>query len=111
MTLKESLSTLMEYLLISSMISFLFFDSKWFFTVSIPGYFVYRKMAKEKYKKRRDEIIREQFCSMIESVSTSLSAGLSVENAFSESKKEMEKLYGEDSLIVMEISDMMQKIN
>ena len=66
------------------------------------GVMFFRKKTNEKILKDK-KILEEQFCEAIRSVQTALKAGYSVENAFIQSKADMEKQYGKESYIYKEL--------
>ncbi len=78
----------------------LFFDSYIAMAILFPIVVLWVLLQKYLDKMRRRRIIGIQFRDAIYSVLTSLRAGYSVENAFVESKKDMELLYGAKSDIV-----------
>ena len=78
----------------------LFYDSYIAMVLLSPMIIFWVLLQKYIDRMRRRRIIGIQFRDAIYSVLTSLKAGYSVENAFRESKKDMELLYGEKSDIV-----------
>lgn len=64
---------------------------------------LYFRMSAGKQRDRRKEELTLQFKECILSVAASLRAGYAVENAFLESRSDMELLYGKDSLIYQEL--------
>lgn len=92
------------------LVSFLFYDSIIAFFMGIPAFIFYFRNTKKRLIKKRLNLVREQFCEMINSLSTSIAAGLSLENSIIESKKEMVNRFGEDSYISIELSDIVSKI-
>ena len=66
------------------------------------GVVYFRRLKDNKTEKCRLELI-QQFKECILSVATSLRAGYAVENAFLESRKDMQLLFGEESLIFQEL--------
>ena len=111
MTSKEIVKILSEYVIIIFSISYLFYDSMIVFLLLIPGFIFYLKNSKRKLIEKRKDSLKIQFKDMIDAVSTALTSGMSVENAFKEACKDMEKLYGENSYIVIELKDILQKIS
>lgn len=88
---------------LAGLISYTFYDSWYAAAALIPVGFLFMKKVKDELKERRRARLRRQFQDMIDSVSSALSAGYSVENAFYEARKDMIRLYGQDSLIVSEL--------
>lgn len=112
-TKEEYLKYIAIYCLITLLISYLFYDSIIPFFVFIPFFFSFLKRIEKSICEKQKETLKEQFCEMISSLSTAISAGTAVDNAFTECLYDMEKLYGENSLIVQEVSNICecQKIN
>lgn len=100
---REILKYTLLYLVLSTAIAYAFYDSASAFIVMLPlGVLYFRQVRKVLAGKRKDKL-RRQFQDMIDSVSSSLSAGYSVENSFYEARKDMRRLYGKDSLIAAEL--------
>lgn len=70
--------------------------------LSAVGVLAFRVICRKKAKGARNELAAE-FRECILSVSASLRAGYSVENAFLEAEKDMEMMYGKDALICGEL--------
>ena len=93
-------------------ITYLFYRSIVFSVLSgvlfgIPGIYLERK-------KEREEQCREitlQFRQGMQSISAALNAGYAIENAFGEAKKDLELLYGKNSLLVQEFSKIMTQLS
>lgn len=84
-------------------LAMVFYRSAWAVLPLAPiGCFLMKQMRARKGEKLRLELA-EQFKECILSVSASLQAGYAVENAFLESRDDMGKLYGKDSLIYEEL--------
>lgn len=91
------------YLILITAIAYTFYDSMTAFVIMLPlGVLYFKQIGKILAGKRKDKL-RRQFQDMIDSVSSSLSAGYSVENSFYEARKDMRRLYGNDSLIAAEL--------
>lgn len=71
--------------------------------LGIVGYYAFRSIRRKKMKRAVEELAA-QFRECILSVVSSLQAGYSVENAFLESEKDMELMYGDNSLIGGELT-------
>lgn len=92
-------------------ISWLFYDSLWGGLLTPVCFLVLRKIyVQRRVKSRRDELA-EQFMDALKSVSSALSAGFSMENAWKEAQKEMLMLHGRDSMIVTELAAMNRAIS
>lgn len=98
------------YIGLTFIVSYLFYDS--FIAFCIISLFcpVYLLKKKKQFINSMKEKMKCQFCDMIESVETSLSASMSVENAFINSRSDMEKLHGKDSVIIYEIDEIIKKL-
>lgn len=68
------------------------------------------RYVRQYQKKKRLEKMEVQFKEMIQILSSSLSAGYSVENAVAACKKELELMYGADGLMTKEVSYMVQQM-
>ena len=88
-------------------IGYVFYNSFIIGVALIPIIFLYILVRRKGYIRRKRQQLLMQFKAGMEAVSVALSAGYSVENAFSEAHKEMEYLYGSKS----EISELFLQIN
>ena len=95
--------------------------------IAVVGYFFYRSwiaclclipvlilLLKEKKKdlaKKRRQELSIQFKDLILAVSANQKAGYSIENAFRESYRDMEMLYGSEGIICMEIRYMIASLD
>ena len=99
-----------QALLLSLLISWLFYRSPWGMLVFVGVWpFLYwgRKRAEIKRQQQR---LREQFKECIRVVTASLYSGYSVENAFLEAEKELTHLLGEKAEICRELRVINQQI-
>ncbi len=95
----HDLPLFLQGVLIAVMFGRLFYDSWIAVAVLLPvafPWFVHGKLAE---KRRNTRLVGIQFKDAIASVLTGLKAGYSVENAFVESCRDMDLLYGKNSLI------------
>ncbi|MCR4740511.1 MAG: type II secretion system F family protein [Lachnospiraceae bacterium] len=106
----ELLLTIAEYALAAGLIAFLFYDSVFSLFFISPGILLYMANKRKQYIKVRNCRVKKEFSDMIMSVSTALSSGFSIENAFKESYKDMASLYGSDSLICRELSGFIGRL-
>lgn len=88
---------------------FLYLFYKSVFISSIASVFfalLYVRIQKQNKIQKRKWELNLQFKEGIQSVSAGLQAGYSIENAFIEAKKDMELLYGSESMIVRELKNI-----
>lgn len=109
MSIKEYIIYSSAYIAAVSVISFLFYDSVIPVLISIPGIIIYLKKIREILCKKRKNRLTLEFKDFINAVSSLLSTGYSLENAITESKKELVSVHG-DSLITMEVEQMTKKL-
>ena len=80
-----------------------FYQSLWaVLPLSGIGFWYYKRLCREKAYQCREEL-GTQFRECLLAVSAALQAGYAVENAFVESREEMQSLYGKESLIYQEL--------
>ncbi|MCF0228720.1 MAG: type II secretion system F family protein [Parasporobacterium sp.] len=90
---------------------YLFYRSFWVLTLLLPCMIIYRKVSRKERSAARARLLNRQFKDMMDSLSASLRAGYSVENALKEALREMKIMHGEDSPIYIEISLMLSEIS
>lgn len=99
----ERIRTILVCAVITVFFAYFFYRSLWAVVpLGTIGGYVFWDIRNKKAKKERNELA-EQFRECILSVVSSLQAGYSVENAFLESEKDMELMYGNFSLIGEEL--------
>lgn len=91
------------YSLICAVIAATFYRSVIAFLVLLPGLVVGIKPYKNYLIKKRKGRLTDEFSECLYSVSSSVKAGYSIENAFLEARKDMEMFYGKKSLMAQEI--------
>ena len=80
-------------------LNYFFYREWWAYVLLIPvGVLYFRLECGNLIRKKQDQV-REQFVELLRFTVTSLRAGYSVENAFLDSYADLEKLYGERSVI------------
>ena len=94
------------YMIAAGFFSWLFYDSAYALFLFAPFFILFIKAVKKLKRRKRDEEMEEGFLSALNSVSTSLSAGVSAENAFVQAETDMGKLYGNSSVIVKELDSV-----
>lgn len=87
-------------------VAVLFYRSLWGCLWAPVLYVVLYKRVKESGKEQQKEILLEQFVQGIRILNTSLQAGFSMENAWIEVQKELEVLYGRESIFVQEVREI-----
>ncbi len=109
-TAKERAIVIGEGLLIGVLVSYLFYHSPVALILLIPFFPVWiRKKKKEKSEKRRDRL-RNEFKECLQAVSGALSAGYSMENAWKDAEKEMNRFLGAEADMTKELRRMNKKI-
>lgn len=87
-------------------LSFFFYRSVWAcLPLTVIGVLYFRMLQQKDRAKCREELTL-QFKECILSVAASLKAGYAIENAFMESRRDMELLYGKDSQIYRELEQI-----
>ena len=89
----------------------MFYRSLWGLIVLAPMGLYFLKTIKEDECKKRKTRLALQFKDCIKSVSASMKAGYSVENAFRESLKDINLVYGEDSLMSAELRSIISGLS
>ena len=100
---KEGIGNLLTYIILIGVISVLFYRSLTAFLLLLPGCFLFMKDRAGVLAAQRENTMREEFLTAMQSFETSLKAGSSAENAVRESITEMEKIYSPDCFIVTEL--------
>lgn len=107
---KEWALCLFGYMGIISILSFLFYDSVWGFISLLPFLFFYIGHTKKASVSKHQEQLNREFLKALQSLSSSLAAGFSPENALFETAIDMEKLYGRKSVIYRELTQINNQI-
>lgn len=108
---KEWLICVAQYLMITGMVSILFYDSAKAFLMLIPFFYVFVKRRKEKLREKRLNELKCQFIQMISSMAAALVAGFSIENALKEAYTDMVNLYEDGAIILEELNQMINRIH
>lgn len=104
---KEGVLYALEGAAVVAMIGYFFYHS-WIACLCLaPVFFLFLKDKKKELAKKRRQELGIQFKDMILSVAANQKAGYSIENAFRESYRDMEMLYGTKALICTEIRHIM----
>lgn len=106
LSVQERMKCLGMALALGATIAFLFYNS-WYATVLIPViYVILRKRAVHAGIEKRQEELAKEFLDTLRTISASLLAGFSMENAWKEAEKEIGMLYGENSYMYLELEAM-----
>lgn len=92
------------------MLSFVFYRSVCGFFCLVPAGICYPLVIRRELKKKRLEILLVQFKDAILALASCLNAGYSVENGFLEALREMDRVYGRESMISKEIRLLLHKV-
>ncbi|ADL02776.1 type II secretion system F family protein [Lacrimispora saccharolytica] len=90
--------------------SYVFYRSVASFLLFLPMIFIFPHIKKSELKKKRLQQLNLEFKEGILLLASFLSAGYSVENAFSASVKELVILYGEEGMVSMEFGHIVSQI-
>ncbi len=110
MTPAETARYCFIYLLMIALISYVFYDLIYAALIFLPMIFLFLRYVKWGLIRKRKDLLKIQFRDMIDSIASALKAGYSIENAFYESRKDMLRLHGRDSLIVKELDYFFLKL-
>ena len=103
LSLREYVKAFFMYLISDAAIAFFFYRSFTFFLVLLPGFYFFVRFYSGRKKNERLKRLKEEFGETLRSVSGSMNAGLSMENAFLSALDDMKLFYGEESLMAEEI--------
>ncbi|WP_331673873.1 hypothetical protein, partial [Eisenbergiella porci] len=88
---------------IAALLAWFFYHSFWAVLPLSPLILFTFKETEKTLIRRQRQRLADQFKDTILSVAAGLQAGYSIENAFLEAGKDMERLYGDDSLMAIEL--------
>lgn len=103
LTFKEHGKCLAGAVLLTAVIAYLFYDSAWGFLIFPAVYVILRKRGSAQGSARVQAQIGKEFLDVLRTVSSALLAGLSMENAWREAAREIEGLYGDNSIMGREL--------
>ncbi len=99
----EQMVYLAQGLLLTGSFAYFFYRSVWAFLCLTPFLIFFRRKKRRMLAKKRRQELSIQFKDAVLSVSANQKAGYSVENAFKEAYRDMEMLYGAESMICREL--------
>lgn len=100
---KEWLLYISEGILLIAIVGYFFYRSWIACLCLIPMLFLFLKEKKKDLARKRRQELSIEFKDMILAVSANQKAGYSIENAFRESYRDMEMLYGAEAVICLEM--------
>ncbi len=100
---KEKLYIFLVWSLVACVFGYLFYQSVIAAICIMCGITIFSKEIRKSLMVRRRKEVRNQFKEVMLSVSSALRAGYSVENAFTEAITDMKMLFGNESLICVEL--------
>jgi len=109
-TILENVRYIAEGLLIASILGYLFYNNIFGIIGLSPLALIYRRRKKAQLVEKRKWQLNQEFRDAITSISAALNSGYSAENAFYEGWKDLKLLYKEDSLIMEELSYIINQI-
>ena len=103
---REKGTCLLKAVVLSIVIAYLFYQH-WLGLIFIPiFYFFFRKRTIREGMIVRQNELATQFLDALRTVSASLLAGYSMENAWREASVEVENLYGKDAILLQELEEI-----
>ena len=107
----EWLGCAFVYIILSVSAAWLFYDQIYAMFVFAPFFPCFSTAVRSFKGRKRDEELTDEFMKALISVSTSLAAGISPENAFVFAASDMEKLYGKKSAITRELGIINMRVS
>lgn len=109
-TWRERIKYLMIFFLLDGIISYLFYASVIPFVAAMPlGIYFFREVRKTLCKNRQNRL-SEQFLMSMQAVSTSLTAGYSVEQAFEDALQDLHQIYQDNDMIILEFQYIVSQL-
>lgn len=106
LTPKEHTACAAKTIVLSAVLAYLFYDSfRGLLLLPVLYLAIRRSKVKAGIRRVQDELAKE-FLDVLRTLSTALLAGLSMENAWSEAGREIHILYGEDSVMGRELTEI-----
>ena len=106
----DYLKAVLQGSLLILLTAYLFYGTLLSALLLLPYLFWYLKSWKKDILKRKQHTFRLQFKEAIQSISSALSVGYSVENAMREALKDMQSIYKNDELILKELTFMVRQL-
>ena len=107
---KELMISIVVYVATSVAVAWLFYDSVIAAIVFAPFYLIYQRAVRAVSSRRKTEEMTDGFIRSLNSITSSLAAGLSAENAFISAAADMEKMLGRRAVIVKELNNVNARV-
>lgn len=95
-------------LLVLFIISYLFFNSNWVFTLSVPLLIPYIKTWEKSKENQMKQEFMSQFKEFLLALATAISAGYAVENAVVEARVDLQRQFSTRSRLIVDLLKMEQ---
>lgn len=96
--------------IVTFLISWLFYDSIFGIVFIVPVFLVVQKIYKENKKDKFKEQILKEYKEFLNGISEWITSGVSVESAFVKEEKEIEELFGKNSILLPFIKEINFKV-
>ncbi len=110
MTIKDWGIVILKSFMATVIIAYLFYDSPVVCIIFPIVFLCFKKSVKHDGIQRQKQELTEEFMNVLKILSANLLAGYSIENSWKEAESEMRMMYGENSLMLLEIVDMNRQI-
>lgn len=108
--MQERAVMMLKSAFVTGVTAWLYYRSAWAVPFLAPIWlWYYRRIEAECIEKKKQEFLR-QFKDLIQTVSSALNTGYSVENAFKESQRELSLLYSEKEPVMRELALMVREL-
>lgn len=110
LSLREQGKSVGMAIALTAVIAYLFYDSPWGMILFPAVYLILRRRETAQGMARVQAQLGREFLDVLRTVSAALLAGMSIENAWREAGREIEGLYGEDSVLAKELAVINSKV-
>ena len=106
----EYLKAVLQGVILIGIISYLFYENLFYTILLSPYLFWYIKSWEKQAIKKRKERFRVQFKEAIQSISTALNVGYSIENSIREALKDLKGIYKKEEIILRELAYIIRQL-
>ena len=110
LSFREWIRCFLEAAAAEAAVVYVFYRSLALFMLVLPLAAAWPVFRRDGLRKKRQEILRVQFREGLMALSSALEAGYSVENAFGASVRDLTEMYGEDGMITVEFSAIVDQM-